>query len=76
VRHTVCVHCDGEPHCTVCFGPWPCPIGRCGAPMRWGETCARYAGHTTRGRGKGHRTRHALDYKARSQREKRRGVAA
>lgn len=37
---------------------------RCGAAMRYGEKCARYAGHSQDSHGKGHRTRSALDYQS------------
>ena len=39
---------------------------RCEAPMRYGETCARFAGHAPGRWGGGHRSRFALDNNARS----------
>lgn len=34
---------------------------RCGAAMRYGETCARFAGHARGDHDAGHKTRYAMD---------------
>lgn len=61
-----CLAC-GRP-CEVRANGWQHARPRCGAPMRYGERCARTPGHAVSGHGHGHRTRYALDCQAESRR--------
>lgn len=51
----------GPPDCLAACACW-CHV-RCGAPMRYGETCNRRPGHG-KWRGEGHRSRYAMENRA------------
>lgn len=54
--------------CQAAIEPWGDAFRharpRCLAPMRYGERCGRYEGHSRDGHGAGHRTRWAMDNQA------------
>lgn len=61
-RTLLCTRCGRL--CEPRANGWQHTRPRCGAPMRMGETCARYQGHAVNA----HRSRYALDNQNQSRR--------